>query len=546
MVWCALLAHPDLVEHTLCGSRAHPDRSAGPHPGPRFTSEIGLTLYNLTDVTAGSFRSSRWFHSTWPDTNRELLLPVHGGRQIYIPGGEHLVALTCAKPCQGLVTAGEGHFSTVQLMTPSSRFTVGCGGLRVASNFEGRLQLLRWRAPDAGSPVIDMNLTAAYGKHLAFLRAPTAHFVLANASITWLPPSDTAAPPSPALWLLTIAIVTDLLSIAAAVVLCRSDRRRDLWHRFAIWLLVTPAFVFMLATPTSAFREHRHEWFAMLETAALPGERMLLVVMLALPAVAVATLSLALLRPRLLLSRPVLCRLHHVDLIALVAWVALTLCWHGARLARFHGLVIDDWSSWRHVFLSFGLSAVCNMQLILVPVAKGSPVLTLLGKPSERLLAFHRVLGTATVSCTQLHPNPSPNAPAPTSAPSLVLTPPRSCARSALYGCTAAAFCSRGAAPNVACSQSSSTGQITASPSSRDLSLHVRWPCLASQPSPLSVGARSRPLPTRTVRRLRWPYAALRCTGMASCGTRCLALCSISPTMPRSSWPPNSRSIPNP
>ena len=166
-------------------------------------------------------------------------------------------------------------------------------------------------------------------------------------------------------------------------------------------LLLVVAYVWMLCTPWQWFRELRPLLETPLDSPFMPGKRLIVVLLLALPVVlsAAAAGAGAARRPVLKMAWSE----RSCDMVALASWAALQAVWHIARLQRF-GLDVGSAHSFHHVATTFGLAAMINLQLLLLPVTRGSLLSALLlGIPSERLVRWHRFLGQATVVFAVVH-----------------------------------------------------------------------------------------------------------------------------------------------
>lgn len=157
---------------------------------------------------------------------------------------------------------------------------------------------------------------------------------------------------------------------------------------------------YMFMKPTPWFRARKKLFAAELESPLLPGKHALKVVFLGLPAISVALLALVALAPITAMKAPRR-RCCSGNALALCLWAAVQLGWQVTRLLR-NGSTLD--SEWLESFAkNFGLSAVINVQLILLPVSRSSPVLRLLGVPSEGLVYVHRFLGIGTALLLATH-----------------------------------------------------------------------------------------------------------------------------------------------
>ena len=157
---------------------------------------------------------------------------------------------------------------------------------------------------------------------------------------------------------------------------------------------------YMLMKPTPWFRARKKIFAAELESPLLPGKNALKVVFLGLPALLVALLALIALAPKITATKPPRRRCS-ANVLALCLWTAVQLGWQVTLLMR-NGSAID-WKWLKSFAKSFGLSATINVQLILVPVSRSSPVLRLLGVPSEGLVYAHRFLGIGTALLLVIH-----------------------------------------------------------------------------------------------------------------------------------------------
>jgi len=164
---------------------------------------------------------------------------------------------------------------------------------------------------------------------------------------------------------------------------------------------------YMFMKPTPWFSARKKLFAAELESPAslfgepfLPGKAAIKVVFLGLPAISVALLALVALAPITAMKTPRR-RCCSGNALALCLWAAVQLVWQVERIKR-KGTTID--TDWLESFAkNFGLSAVINVQLILLPVSRSSPVLRLLGVPSEGLVYVHRFLGIGTALLLATH-----------------------------------------------------------------------------------------------------------------------------------------------
>ena len=157
---------------------------------------------------------------------------------------------------------------------------------------------------------------------------------------------------------------------------------------------------YMFMKPTPWFRARKKLFAAELNSPLLPGKNALKVVFLGLPALCVALLALVALAPKITATKPPRRRCS-ANALALCLWAAVQLGWQATLLLR-NGSTID-WKWLKSFAKSFGLSATINVQLILVPVSRSSPVLRLLGVPSEGLVYVHRFLGIGTALLLATH-----------------------------------------------------------------------------------------------------------------------------------------------
>lgn len=187
------------------------------------------------------------------------------------------------------------------------------------------------------------------------------------------------------------------------------------------------ALGFLMILPSTWWHERRHAYWARLDSPLLPGKRALPVLAFGCLPVLAAWLALwaspkharpsAHLEPTALAcchawpwparwrpsrGRLPVWRLPALEAAALLLWLLPLLAWHYLRWRRFDGLA-PDWASLKHASLTMGLTAVLNLQLLLLPVSHSSPLLRLLGAPSDRLIGWHRWLGKAVVLLVLLH-----------------------------------------------------------------------------------------------------------------------------------------------
>ena len=167
--------------------------------------------------------------------------------------------------------------------------------------------------------------------------------------------------------------------------------------------LLLLAILFMFIMPSSWWHDHRHALWELLESPLIPGRQALYVLLLAMTVVGATLIALNCLRERWTVSGQDLTSLYipRSDLVAFIAWLSVMISWLGNRLMRY-GLQAT-WQSWQHMAITFGLMAMINFQVLLLPISRSSPILALLGKPSERLVSWHRFAGKATVGFVMLH-----------------------------------------------------------------------------------------------------------------------------------------------
>lgn len=164
-------------------------------------------------------------------------------------------------------------------------------------------------------------------------------------------------------------------------------------------------YAFVIVLPSAWWRDLRHDVWARLDSALLPGKRVLPVLIFGAIPATIGWLGVCFAPKR---ARPTAWpdvtrwRLSRFELVALLLWLLPVLAWWCFRLARYGGLEAE-WLSLKHAAITFGLTAVLNLQVLLVPVAHSSPILALLGRPSDRLVGLHRALGKATVLFVLLH-----------------------------------------------------------------------------------------------------------------------------------------------
>ena len=157
---------------------------------------------------------------------------------------------------------------------------------------------------------------------------------------------------------------------------------------------------YMFMKPTPWWRARKKAFAAALDSPLLPGKNALKVVFLGLPALLLALLALVAVPPEISAKQPPRRRCS-ANVLALCLWAAVQLGWQLAYLLR-DGSTID-WKWLKSFAKSFGVSATINVQLLLVPVSRSSPVLRLLGMPSEALVYAHRFLGIGTALLLATH-----------------------------------------------------------------------------------------------------------------------------------------------
>ena len=166
-------------------------------------------------------------------------------------------------------------------------------------------------------------------------------------------------------------------------------RRLSAARNALVCALLAVPYAWMLCAPLQWFRAERKK------LSEEVGRHALLVLALALPSVlAVQTLKAWPMRRVL----GTMWSEWAADIGALTAWAALQGTWQVARAERF-GLHVT-WPSMEHVAITFGLAAMINMQLLLLPVMRGGTLSDVLGIPTELLVRWHRHACSAHVSIT--------------------------------------------------------------------------------------------------------------------------------------------------
>ena len=169
--------------------------------------------------------------------------------------------------------------------------------------------------------------------------------------------------------------------------------------------LLLLALAYMMVLPSAWWHEQRHEVWKYIESRLLPAKRAMLVLVLTCGPLVATWLTIFAIPGRHRLPRmPDLSRwrLPRTEAMALLLWLLPMVSWHLFRLQRYEGLD-SSWSSLKHASLTLGLTAVLNIQVLLLPVSHSAPLLALLGKPSDRLIWLHRFLGATAVIFVLLH-----------------------------------------------------------------------------------------------------------------------------------------------
>jgi len=169
-----------------------------------------------------------------------------------------------------------------------------------------------------------------------------------------------------------------------------------------VYTLCLSSIGYMFMKPTPWWRARKKVFAAALDSPLLPGKLQLKVVFLGLPALLLALFALVAVQPKITAAtKPPRRSYCTANVLAVCLWAALQLGWQVTYLVR-NGSTID-WKWLKKFAESFGLSATINVQLILVPVSRSSPVLRLLGVPSEGLVYVHRFLGIGTALLLATH-----------------------------------------------------------------------------------------------------------------------------------------------
>ena len=171
------------------------------------------------------------------------------------------------------------------------------------------------------------------------------------------------------------------------------------YRRVAAWLLLSVPVVFMAILPTLWFRAHRSAVYDALDNPLLSGARTVYVLGLAIP----TAVAVMLLLGEPMVGKPVWrsTRIQRTDALALACWLVAQGMLQWARFVRF-GLE-PTMGSIKHVAITFGLAAAINFQLLLIPTSRSSPLLALLGVPSEQLIHWHKFLGISSAVLVGLH-----------------------------------------------------------------------------------------------------------------------------------------------
>ena len=181
------VAHPSLVESSLCGEDAHPKVKRAAHDAPVEDNDISFTMYYAAEQpTDDEMVPDRTIPGSWAINAAE-----------YKPGARHTLVVTIPDPGEFLITASAGIFRELGAHDDGKTnygAGTGCGGTRYNLREKWSTTLLVWTAPETAETV-RFKVTTATGKHGGF-RHNAASFV-ANENLP--PPGSTpaGAPPGP-------------------------------------------------------------------------------------------------------------------------------------------------------------------------------------------------------------------------------------------------------------------------------------------------------------------------------------------------------------